>query len=97
VWEETKEAAKKTVDTELLKEMGLEDWAQATNEQHARRLSEHSALKNQAFMEVSAKMELASALVDFSREGPGAGVELGGESACGAVCSGAASCDSEAG
>jgi hypothetical protein len=36
VWEETKEAAKKTVDTELLKEMGLEDWAQATNEQHAR-------------------------------------------------------------
>jgi hypothetical protein len=27
VWEETKEAAKKTVDTELLKEMGLEDWA----------------------------------------------------------------------
>jgi hypothetical protein len=61
VWEETKEAAKKTVDTELLKEMGLEEWAQATNEQHARRLSEHSALKNQTFMEVSAKMKSSRA------------------------------------
>ena len=33
----------------------------------------------------------------FSREGSGAGVELGGESACGAVCSGATSRDLETG
>ena len=45
IWEKTKEPAKKELDNELLKEMGLEDWAQATDEQHARRLTEHSALK----------------------------------------------------
>ena len=62
VWEETKEAAKKRVDTALLKEMDLVDWAQATNEQHARRLSEHPALKAQTFLELSGKMTRASAL-----------------------------------
>jgi hypothetical protein len=43
VWEKTKEGAKKKADTELLQEMNLEDWAQATDKQHSRRLKEHSA------------------------------------------------------
>jgi hypothetical protein len=81
VWEETKEAAKKRVDTALLKEMDLVDWAQATNEQHARRLSEHPALKAQTFLELSAQRtdEAREHTCRFSRGGPGAGVELGGE------------------
>ena len=33
IWEKMKEPAKKELDTELLKEMELVDWAQATNEQ----------------------------------------------------------------
>jgi hypothetical protein len=64
VWEETKEAAKRTVGTALLKEMGLVDWAQATDEQHANRLSEHSALKNHTFKAVTAKSKPANALVE---------------------------------
>jgi hypothetical protein len=50
IWEKMKEPAKKELGTELLKEMELVDWAQATNEQHARRLAEHSALKKQVIM-----------------------------------------------
>jgi hypothetical protein len=35
IWEDTKELAKKDLDTELLKEMGLKDWAQATEARHS--------------------------------------------------------------
>jgi hypothetical protein len=47
VWEKTKEGAKNVFDTDLLQEMNLEDWAQATDKQHSRRLKGHSALKQQ--------------------------------------------------
>jgi hypothetical protein len=69
IWEKTKEPAKKELDTELLKEMKLVDWAQATNEQHARRLAEHSALKKQVIMAVTEKLKRATALVDSLGKG----------------------------
>jgi hypothetical protein len=59
----TKEGAKKKADAELLQEMKLEDWAQATDKQHARRLSEHSAPKQQTILEVSEELKRAKALV----------------------------------
>jgi hypothetical protein len=62
VWEKTKEGAKKKIDTELMQDMNLVDWAQATNEQHSRRLSEHTALKHQTILAVSEKLKRATAL-----------------------------------
>jgi hypothetical protein len=59
VWEETKEAAKKKVDTELLQGFGLLDWAQASNEQHAKRPSEHTVVKQATIYAVSAKLKPA--------------------------------------
>jgi hypothetical protein len=50
------------VDTGLLQEFNIADWAQATNEQHARRLTEHTALKQTIILEVSAKLKLAKTL-----------------------------------
>jgi hypothetical protein len=59
IWENTKETAKKELDTELLKapELGLKDWAQASDEQHSKRLSEHPALKKQVIKAVTDKMK----------------------------------------
>jgi len=69
IWENTKEPAKKELDTELLKEMGLKDWAHASDEQHSKRLSEHSALKKQVIKAVTDKMKRATALVDSLGKG----------------------------
>jgi hypothetical protein len=71
VWKETKEAAKKTVNTELLKEMGLEDWAQATNEQHAKRLSEHVGAKDPGLYGSVRKDGARARTCRFSRGGKG--------------------------
>jgi hypothetical protein len=46
-----------------MQDMNLVDWAQATNEQHPRRLSEHTALKRQTILAVSEKLRRATALV----------------------------------
>jgi hypothetical protein len=66
IWENTKVPAKKDLDTELLKELCLEDWAQASDAQHSKRLSGHSALKKQVINAVTDmhKMKRATALVD---------------------------------
>jgi hypothetical protein len=69
VWENTKEPAKKELDAELMKEMDLVDWAHATNEQHARRLSGQSALKKQVIMAVTKKLKRATALVNSLEKG----------------------------
>jgi hypothetical protein len=82
-WEDTKEAAKKRVDTALLKEMELVDWAQATNERHAAceaPLGTLGAKGPDLFGRVRID-EARARTCRFSREEPGAGVELGGESA----------------
>jgi hypothetical protein len=47
-----------------MKEMNLVDWAQATNEQHARRLSEQSTLEKQVIMAVTEELKRATALVN---------------------------------
>jgi hypothetical protein len=69
VWEKTKELAKKELDAELMKEMKLVDWTQATNEQHSRRRSEQSALKIQVIMAVTEKLKRATALVNSLGKG----------------------------
>jgi hypothetical protein len=69
VWKKTKEDAKKKVDAGLLQELGLEDWAQATNEQHSRRLSEHTALKQTIILEVSEQLKRAKALAESLGKG----------------------------
>jgi hypothetical protein len=67
-WEETKEVAKKKVDAGLLQEMNLVDWAQASNEQHAKRLSEHTVLKQTTIYEVSTKLKPANSVrVSFAK------------------------------
>jgi hypothetical protein len=63
VWEKTKVGAKKKTDTELLQEMNLADWAQATDKQHSRRLQEHTALKQQTILKVSEELKRAKALI----------------------------------
>jgi hypothetical protein len=49
--------------------MGLVDWAQAPNEQHATRLWEHTALKQSIILEVSAKMKPAKTFVESFGQG----------------------------
>jgi hypothetical protein len=71
IWENTKETAKKELGTELLKELGLVDWAQASDEQHSKRLSEHSALKKQVIKAVTDKIKRATALVASLGKGKG--------------------------
>ena len=42
VWNDKKEALTKDVDAPLLKDFGIDEWTKADNDQHARRLSEHT-------------------------------------------------------
>jgi hypothetical protein len=63
VWNEKKEALRKEMDTALMKEFGIVEWAKVGNEQHARRLSEHTALKQICVAEVTAQMKLATKMV----------------------------------
>ena len=49
--------------------MGTSCWAQASDAQHSKRLSEHSALKKQVIKAVTNKMKRATALVDSLGKG----------------------------
>ena len=53
----------------MLQEVNIADWAQATNEQHAKRLTEHTALKQTIILEVSAKVKRAKTLVESLGKG----------------------------
>jgi hypothetical protein len=76
------------VNAGLLQEMNLVDWAQAPNEQHVKRLLEHTVLKQATIYEVSTELELAK---KFAAPRTGRDNDVGGrrEGAGGAIRSGA--------